>query len=144
MGKDTTIKDIAEAAGVSHSTVSRVLNNNPRISQETKDRIRRIASDMGYSVNYVARSLVKKRSDLIGLVLTSINDPFMSEHVQEIEQRARDFGYNIILSNTNENADREANAYNLLRDRQVDGIIFFPVNSNSIIKISKLDNEEIP
>jgi len=74
-----SIKDIAKAAGVSHSTVSRALADSPLVAEETKRRVRRLAKEMGYSPSAIARGLVTKHTHTVGLVVTTIADPFVSE-----------------------------------------------------------------
>lgn len=70
--KNVTLKDVARAAGVSYSTVSRSLSGSPQIGRETRERILRLCDEMGYTKNYVARSMVMRRTELIGLVVPSI------------------------------------------------------------------------
>jgi LacI family transcriptional regulator len=125
--KRTTIKDIAEAAGVSATAVSMALNHSPRISRGTKERILGIAETMHYRPNYAARSLAGRRSNTLGLVITTIMNPFYPELAKGIEDRARERGYNIILCSTNYDASREKDFINILRSKGVDGIIFSSV-----------------
>ena len=120
---DVSIKDIAKVAQVSHSTVSRALHDSPLISQETKARVQHIAQQMGYSPNEVARSLVTKRTQTLGLVVTTIADPFIAEVVQGIEEHALDAGYSVILCQSQSDPDRELAAVEILREKRVDAII---------------------
>jgi DNA-binding LacI/PurR family transcriptional regulator len=87
-----SIKDIAKAAGVSHSTVSRALSDSALVSDGTKARIQRLASEMGYSPDSLARSLVTRQTHTIGVVVTTIADPFIAQVVQGIEATAQDHG----------------------------------------------------
>lgn len=118
-----TIKDIARAARVSHSTVSRALANSPLISDQTKARIRRLADEMGYTPSAIGRGLVTRRSGTIGLVVTAIADPFIAEVVQGIEETALSCQYNTILCNANSEPERELRTVRALRERRVDAII---------------------
>ena len=118
-----SIKDIARAAGVSHSTVSRALADSPLVKDETKRRICHLAREMGYSPSAIARGLVTKRTRTIGLVVTTIADPFVAEVVRGVEETALDRGYNIVLCNSNAEPQRELAAVNTLREKRVDGII---------------------
>ena len=118
-----SIKDIARAAGVSHSTVSRALGDSPLVSTETKARIQRLALDMGYSPDAQARSLVMGRTRTIGIVVTTIADPFIGEIVQAVESTAHDHGYTVILVSSNAEPDREIEAVEMLRSKRVDGVI---------------------
>ena len=123
MGKKITIKDIARLANVSHMTVSRALNNKPRIHSETRERILSIAKDLNYQPNFIARSLVMKRTKTLGLVITTIANPFYNELAQGIESTARGLGYNIILCCTNYDLSSEQQYIEVLRSKGVDGII---------------------
>lgn len=84
-----TIKDIAKRAGVSHSTVSRALRVNHLVSSETSKRIREIAQEMGYRPSAVARSLKTKRTEVLGVIVSNISDPFFSEILNGIEASAQ-------------------------------------------------------
>jgi len=118
-----SIKDIAKAAGVSHSTVSRALSDSPLVRDETKVRIQRLALEMGYSPNSLARSLVTRRTFTIGVVVTTIADPFIAQVVQGIESTAQDHGYTVILCNSGAVPEREIAAVETLRSKRVDGVI---------------------
>jgi len=119
----TSIKDIARAAKVSHSTVSRALHNSPLVSHETAQRIREIAREKGYRPSAVARSLVTRRTKTIGVVVTRIADPFIAEVVNGIEEVANDHGYSVFLANSNANPDREVKVVHSFHERRVDGIL---------------------
>jgi LacI family transcriptional regulator len=97
-----SIKDIAKAAGVSHSTVSRALSDSPLVRAETRARIKRLAQKMGYSPSAIARSLVTRRTLTVGLVVTSVADPFWAEVVGGIEEIALERGYGVLLANSNQ------------------------------------------
>lgn len=118
-----TIKDIARAAGVSHSTVSRALADSPLIRTETKARIRRLADQMGYSPSAIGRGLRTRRTATVGLVVTTIADPFIAEVVQGIEDTALGHHYNAILSASQSEPERELKSVRTLREKRVDAII---------------------
>jgi DNA-binding LacI/PurR family transcriptional regulator len=118
-----SIKDIAKAAGVSHSTVSRALSDSPLVSDETKARVQLLAQEMGYSPNTLARSLVTRQTYSIGVVVTTIADPFIAEVVQGIEATAQDNGYTVILCNSGAQPEREIAAVEMLRSKRVDAVI---------------------
>ncbi len=118
-----SIKDIAREADVSHSTVSRALSDSSLVNAETKARIQRLAREMGYSPDARARSLVMGRTRTIGLVVTTITDPFIAEVVQAIENTALDRGYTVILASSQSEPDREIAAVEMLRSKRVDGVI---------------------
>ncbi len=124
MHKRITIKDIAKVANVSHTTVSRALNNKSRIRNETKEKIISIAKELKYRPDFIARSLVMKRTRTLGLVITTITNPFYIELAQGIEATARGLGYNIILCSTHHDLSIEKQYTDMLRSKGVDGIIF--------------------
>src|SRR4030066_446590 len=97
MDRKITIKDIARKANVSHTTVSRALNDKSRIKTETKEKILLIAKELNYRPAFIARSLVMRRTRTLGLVITTIANPFYTEIAQGIEARSRKLGYNIII-----------------------------------------------
>jgi LacI family transcriptional regulator len=128
--KKATIKDIARRAGVSATTVSLALNHSPRISRATQERVARVAQELRYRPNYVARSLVSRRSHTLGLVLTTITNPFYPELAKGIEDKATQLGYSIILCSTNYDAYHQKRLVDMLRSKGVDGIIFTSVEVN--------------
>ena len=130
MGK-VTIKDVAKVANVSFTTVSRALSGNPEISRETRERILKICEQMGYTTNYIARSMIKKKTELIGLIVPSIDNPFMSELAYYAEVTARRFGYNLILCNSYPDMTQELAAMQLMVGHQVDGVLIIPQNPQS-------------
>lgn len=121
--KRASIKDVARLAQVSHSTVSRALSGSPLISSPTAARIRKLAEEAGYRPSAAARSLVTSRTNTIGVVVTSIADPFAAEVVLGIEEAANDHDYSVILANSNARPDREVKVVRSFEERRVDGII---------------------
>lgn len=124
-----SIKDIARAARVSHSTVSRALRNSPLVNAETRELVRKIAEQQGYSVSAAARSLVTGRTNSIGVVVTSISNPFAGEIVGGVEEFALAHGYSILLSTSQADPAREIRAVQSLHEHRVDGIL---VNSSRV------------
>src|SRR5579863_2102191 len=118
-----SIKDIARVARVSHSTVSRALQNSPLVNARTAEIIRQIAHESGYRASAVARGLVTKRTLTIGLVVTTIADPFASEVACGIEQAANDLGYSVFLADSNADPSREQQVVQSFAERRVDGIV---------------------
>ena len=118
-----SIKDIAQMAQVSHSTVSRALHHSPLVNGETGDRIRQIARRVGYRPSAAARSLVTKKTWMIGVVVTTIADPFVAELVSGIEETANEHGYSVFLANSNADPERELRVVHSFHERLVDGIL---------------------
>lgn len=136
--KNVTIKDVAKAAGVSYSTVSRALSGSPEISADTRARILQVCKEMNYTANTVARSMVMKSTKLLGLILTGVNNPFMSELAYHIDRQARARGYNIILCNSSRDLEQERELFELMIGRQVDGVILFPSEPESYEQLKPL------
>ncbi|EGO86867.1 LacI family transcriptional regulator, partial [Clostridium botulinum C str. Stockholm] len=123
--KKITMKDIAIKAGVSKATVSMVLNKkDSKISRATKEKIIKLAEDLNYIPNGIARSLTTKKSETIGIVLPDITNPFFSEMARAIEDTANKLDYNVIFCNTDSNFKKEENYIKLLISKLVDGVIF--------------------
>ena len=145
-----SIKDIARLAGVSHSTVSRALRNSPLIPARTAQRIQQIAREKGYSASAVARSLVTRKTETIGVVVTSIADPFNGEVMEGIEEAANQNGYSVILATSQADPDREMAVVRSFRERRVDGILvassrvgslYLPILGEMEIPIVLLNNQ---
>lgn len=129
-----TLNDIAERAGVSVSTVSRVLNNKAakyRISPETEAQIQRIAEELRYRPNHVARGLRLKTTHTLGLVAPDISNPFFATIIKRVQNVAHDFEYSLVVCNTDENLDLEVEHINLLYRKRVDGLIAMPVGQQA-------------
>jgi DNA-binding LacI/PurR family transcriptional regulator len=118
-----SIKDIARLAGVSHSTVSRALRNSPLIPSPTAQRIQQIARESGYTASAVARSLVTRKTQAIGVVVTSIADPFNGDLVDGIEEVANQHGYSVILATSQADPGREMAVVRSFGERRVDGVL---------------------
>ena len=118
-----TIKDIARKAEVSHSTVSRALHRSPLIAEETAERIRKAASEMGYLPSAAARSLKTNRSQVLGVILTSVEDPFFSEILQGIEEVAQKNGYSLFMAASQHDPDREQAIVQAMSEHRVEGVI---------------------
>ncbi len=110
-------------AGVSHSTVSRALADSPLVNEHTKERIRQLAREMEYTPSAIARSLVRQRTETIGVVVSTVADPFVSEVVRGIEETAFDSGFSVLLCESGNNRDREIAGVKMLREKRVDGIV---------------------
>ena len=118
-----TVKDIAARAGVSHSTVSRALHNSPLIAEETIERIQDLASEMGYSPSAAARALKTNRSQMLGVILSSIDDPFFSEILQGIEEVIQPSGYSLFIAAAHRDPQREHEIARAMVEHRADGVI---------------------
>jgi LacI family transcriptional regulator len=126
-----TIRDIAEAAGVSISTVSRALRKGPAASDETARKIAGIAHDLNYLPNSIARGLRENRTRTVGVIFNDLNNPFYTEILGEIGQRLNEADYSLVICDSHYDLERErANILSLL-SRRVDGIIISPIDVRS-------------
>lgn len=119
----TKLADVARAAGVSPMTVSRVLNGRGGASPETAAKIQQLADEMRYRANAVARALKSDRSGIIGVVVPDIANPFFPDVIRGVESVAMQNGYNLLLCNVVESAERELNLVRILETHRVDGVI---------------------
>ena len=125
-----TIKDIAAKANISYSTVSRALNNKYGVNPRTREKVLRIADEINYLPNAIARGLVSKQTNTIGLVIPDIRNPFFPEVASGIGESAAENGYNVFLCDSNWSKDREEQYIKLLAERRVDGLIVAPIGDS--------------
>lgn len=123
---NVTIKDIADASGVSYATVSRTLNERSGVHPDTREKVLRIAAELGYSPNLHARSLKTNQTHNIGLILPDISNPFFADLASAVNEVIYPKGYNSILCSTNWNPEIEEKQLSMLLQQRVDGIIFKP------------------
>ena len=128
-----TIKDVAKKAGVSISTVSRVINDSKPVSTEVKQRVLDVVKELNYKPNEIARTLVTKKSYLIGVIVTDLADSYVAEMVRGIEEIGKMYNYDILLCSTFGEMEAEVKYLKLLNAKQVEGIIL----------ISDILNEEL-
>ena len=121
-----TIKDIARVAGVSVATASMALNDKPGINKETRRKVLDVAEQMYYRPNYSARSLITKKSGIIGLVVTDIRNPFFSKLVDVFNREVEKNGYSLLLGISNDKVSLEKKCIDLFVGRNVEGIIVIP------------------
>ncbi len=117
------MKDIAQELGVSLMTVSKALRNHSDISDETRQRVVKLAGERNYRPNWIAQSLVTRRTYLIGLVIPDLMHSFFAEVATGVARKLRLLGYQIVISNSEENGDIEERDIRLLIARKVDGLI---------------------
>jgi LacI family transcriptional regulator len=141
--KFVTIKDIAEKAGVSVNTVSRALNNKPDINPKTKEKIEKIAEELGYVKNSYATMLKSQISNTIGVIVPDSSNPFFSEVFKGIDKAAKEKDYQIIMMNSEGIYENEEKFIRTLLERRVDGILLFPMQK-SYEDIKDLIKERFP
>ncbi len=129
--KVSRIRDVAERAGVSSATVSRVLANKPHVSADVRSRVLAAAKTLNYRPNRIARSLRVQRSRFIGLVVSDIQNPFFNRIVRAVEDTMLPHGFAVFLCNTDENPERERLYLDLFLDEQVAGIILTPTRADA-------------
>jgi LacI family transcriptional regulator len=139
MGKGTVrLKDIADRTGFSTNTVSLALRDSPRIPAETRQLIRQTAASLNYLPNFIAKSLVSRETKTIGLVLTDITNPTLTQTAQAIELALAERGYATLFATSNNNLTEEKKVLELVRSRQVDGILIYPTGHRQIDHIRAL------
>ncbi|MEK6221378.1 MAG: LacI family transcriptional regulator [Chloroflexota bacterium] len=126
-----SIKDVAKEAGVSTATVSRVLSNKPHVRAEVRERVLIAIKNLDYRPNLVARNLRTRRSNIIGLIVADIRNPYFTSVSRAVEDSAYEHGYSVFLCNTDENRKKEEIYINLMRDENVAGVIFAPTQKTA-------------
>lgn len=139
-----TLKDVAREADVSVSTVSRVFNNPEKVRPDTRQDVREAADALGYQPSRVARRLRLKegKANLIGLVIPDVQNPFFADVTRGVEDVARDNDYALIISNSDEDPDRQKLALDTLKTEDVDGVIVPPVSTTDAA-VSRLLESDI-
>lgn len=138
-----TLKDVAELAGVSYATVSRVLSGKPNIRPETLERVLSAVDTLGYKPNRNARSLQARRSRAIGVIVSDIRYDFFPPVVRAIEDHASEAGFAVLLCNADESIDKERRYIDLLIEEQVSGAVIAPTGRDPVA-IRALQSEGIP
>jgi DNA-binding LacI/PurR family transcriptional regulator len=139
------LKDVARVAGVSISTVSRVLTGSPLVNEETRARVQQAMNALEYRPNRVARRLRRDtaRASLIGLIVPDIQNPFFAELVRGVESIAQKHGYMVFLGNSDEDGAKEKRYIDLMRAESVDGLIL-PPSTDSAPTVSGLAHRGLP
>lgn len=123
-----TIYDVAREANVSMATVSRVVNGNPNVKPTTRKKVMEVIDRLGYRPNAVARGLASKKTTTVGVIIPDISNLIFAELARGIEDIATMYNYNIILSNSDQNVDKELRLLNTMLGKQVDGLVFMSGN----------------
>ncbi|MBK3518464.1 LacI family DNA-binding transcriptional regulator [Carboxylicivirga marina] len=121
--REITINDIAKELNISPSTVSRALNDNAKISEATKEKVKAVAQDLGYELNLVASSLSKNKTNVIGVIIPNIGSQFFAKALSGIQEVARANGYNVIICQTNESVQQEVDMTRVMNSARVDGLV---------------------
>ncbi|MDR1580652.1 MAG: LacI family transcriptional regulator [Synergistaceae bacterium] len=126
-----TIHDIAKRSKVSLATVSRVINNAPHVSEKLKQKVETAIKELNYIPSAYARVLSKNQSNIIGVMIPEITNPFFGEIITGITEVADAEGFNVLLVNTDENVEKEARSIRILREYRIRGLISTPVTGDN-------------
>ncbi|WP_458127014.1 LacI family DNA-binding transcriptional regulator [Paenibacillus sp. Z3-2] len=138
-----SIKDVAERAGVSVTSVSRVLNREKYISQRILDKVNDAIEELNYSPSHIARSLKKQKTNIIGIIVPDLRNYFCSTILSSIEESASEYGYNLIVCNIAENLEKEFKYLQAVQEMRVDGIIIMHQKVDDRI-LSFIESASIP
>lgn len=138
-----TISDIAREAGVSISTVSRVMNNTKSVSEELKERVYRAIEHNNYTPNIHAQNLVTKKTDIVGVIVPDISNSVFGAITKGINSICSKAGYTLMVCESGGESAREKKLLNILEDRQIDGVIFSGVDVNEEL-VNLMKSKEYP
>jgi len=130
MSSQMNIRDVAKRAGVSKSTVSRVLTSDSRVRSTTRARVEAVVREMGYRPNALARGLISGRMQTIGLIVFSLHNPFFGLLAHEVERVARARGYNVLIATSNESVAQQQESLELFAEQRVSGVLVTPINGD--------------
>jgi LacI family transcriptional regulator len=122
-GRAASISDVARESGVSIFTVSAVVNNKSHVGKNLRQRVENAIRKLNYRPNLIARSLIKQKTQTIGMIVPDIANPFFPMVVRGAEDAAQKQGYNLLLCNSDDNPEKEEKAVELLLSKRVDGIL---------------------
>jgi DNA-binding LacI/PurR family transcriptional regulator len=135
-----TIKDVARVAGLTVTTVSRVLNNRGYISEATRQKVFKVMAQLDYQPNEIARSLYRQHSKMLGLIVPTVSHPFFGELSAAIEQHAYAAGYKVVLCNSQLDQEKEREYVDMLKRHKVDGIIM----GSHTLSVDEYENLNMP
>ncbi|WP_339938323.1 LacI family DNA-binding transcriptional regulator, partial [Undibacterium luofuense] len=138
-----TMKQVAEKAGVSTTTVSHVINNTRVVSEDARERVLSVIQELRYIPSAVARSLKNDRTHTIGMMIPNNSNPYFAELIQGIEDASFELGYNIILCNSYDDPKKQAAYIRVLMEKRIDGLILVSSGSDEDLSML-LANEVIP
>ncbi len=125
-----TIRDVASAAGVSLATASRAMNGHPSVLPETRARVRRIAGELNYRADPVARALRAGSSNLLALIVSNLQNPAIQQIAETVQTLGQTEGFEVVIATTNDDRDRERRLIEMLSGRRVDGLIAMSSGEN--------------
>src|SRR5919112_1056761 len=144
MSSRTTIVDIAQKAGVSKSTVSLVVSGSPLVRAETRVRVEAAMDELGYVYNRGAASLRKSRSNIVGMVINDLMNPFFAELAVGIERALQGSDYIPFMANTGENPVRQAQVFRSMREHGATGIIVCPAIGTDVDALQEMTSAGVP
>lgn len=138
-----TIYDVAKLAQVSVTTISKILNHKDYdISEETRQRVLDVIKEMNFTPNGLARSLVTKKTNVLGLLIPDISNQYFADMARGVEDGANRLGYNVMLCNTDENSNKQQEYLNILKGRCTDGLIIVPIAGSETVFSSDFEMEK--
>lgn len=139
-----TIYDIAAKASVSAMTVSRVINNTGKISEQTRAKVKRVMEELNYVPNQTARSLVLQQTKLLFLLITDIMNPFYTTLARGAEDAAKKSGYQLLFGNSDESLEKESDYVTTILRARVDGVLVAPAGDPSLPHMESLRKHNVP
>lgn len=143
MATKTTIYDVAREAGVSATTVSKIINNTGRISDKTKKKVLKIMKELNFQPNVLASAMKGKSTYSIAFLIPDVENPIYAKYLKHIENHGQELGYSIVMCSTENNPDKEARHIALMRQKRVDGFIIASKFSN-VTLLEELIDEGFP
>ncbi|SFM28579.1 LacI family DNA-binding transcriptional regulator [Salibacterium qingdaonense] len=141
--RKVTIKDVAEHAGVSVGTASKVMNDKGYVSKASHDAVMKATMELGYSVNANARSLKTSKSNKIAVLTSDISNPYLMSIAKEVEEMIRSLDSHMVLLSHNDNPETERSSLNIIIEQQVDALVIIPTGQNGDL-IEKIKNTNTP
>jgi LacI family transcriptional regulator len=137
-----TLKDIAEACGLSRAAVSLVVQDSPRVSEETKARVRKAMAEMGYVYDRGAANLRTRRSMIVGLIVTNVRNPYFAELTMAIEQGLQDAGYTVLQGYSYDERNRQDQLISAMVEHRTDGVILLPAADSQASSLQMLKSPQ--
>ena len=141
---DVTLRDVAKRAGVSISTVSRVVRGKNIIHPETRKKVMEAVKRLNYYPNNTARAMVKKQTYTIGLIISDISNPFYPPLLRGVENTINKFGYSLVLCNTDENPEKEKQYLKVMLEKRIDGLIVSLASATNTRFLKEFEKRNIP